>query len=167
MRLILSLLFLFINNTHADNEFIVGGVTAHFTNIDQVDRQFTNKLNASGEVILNPTMAVRHYDYDDGVYVSKGAFIGGNSIGQPMAGVIFSGGGMLHEDRAGLAAGMYVQDNNKFRDRGVEPVSYAEARGMGFVPLVGVEYIHACSRNTLLNVLITPILGNIGLGWRF
>lgn len=161
------ILLLILSVSYFDHtELLIGGITAHFTNNDQADREFPNKLNKSGEVIANATIAIREVRNQEHTYATYGGFMGQNSIGQPMGGLLASAGILDGQDRYGMAAGGYVQNDNKFRERGIEPFTIAERNEMGLVPIVGIEWTHAY-KNFLTNVLVTPILGNVSIGWRF
>lgn len=161
------LLLILFGTSYADHtELLVGGITAHFTNYDQADRNFDNKLNRSGEVIANGVISVREVRVHDDHYATYGAFTGQNSIGQPMVGLLTSAGIVDGQNRYGLAAGGYAQNDNKFRERNITPFTISESQGIGLVPVVGIEWTHTY-KNFLTNVLVTPILGNVSIGWRF
>jgi hypothetical protein len=135
-------------------------------------KAFAHKVSNDGTLIANPLGAYRLIKNEDGGwYESRGLFGGENSIGEAMVGGMASQGFEFSHMRLGIAAGGYFQDNQKFRDRNVEPFSINLGSRYGLTPLLGVEFqinmpISGSTYLTIYN-LVTPILTNttIGLGW--
>ena len=122
-------------------ELFTGALTFHF--IDQGSSQmFRNKISKEGRLIYNPMFGIRYLTEDPETYFAAAAFAGNNSVGLPMAGTLFSMGIKDTSDHyfLGLSGGLYVQDNNKFREHQAIPFKIYETKGgVGFVPIVGLE----------------------------
>lgn len=148
-----------------------GALTQHFTDFGGVSKRFSNKLSSDGTLISNPMVAYRIVQYEGLVYTSSAAFGGENSIGEAMVGLAFSTGVKVDNLRLGLAVGGYLQDDQKFRDRDIQPFGIALGSQFGLAPIAGVE-IQAdlpLSNRTYLTLytLVSPVLATatIGFGW--
>lgn len=153
--------------TADDNELLLGGVTVHLSNPSGLGKAYKGKLTPYGEAIANPLIGLRRVNYHRKAYYSYGGFAGLNSVGCPITGGLLSLGFNYGPARFGAVHGLYIQDNNKFRERGIEPLSIQENRGTGYVPIIGWEYVHLLSRDVRINLLLTPILSNVSLGIKF
>lgn len=174
-RLIVLLLGTYVllsGTVHADqNEVLFGALTQHFTNFGGVSNKFDNKVSRDGTLIANPMVGWRIIQDEGLVYTSSTLFGGENSIGEFMGGVAASTGIIVDHLRLGVAAGGYVQDDQKFRDRGITPFSVPLGGQFGLAPVVGVELqIRVPIERSLYltsYTLVTPILSTttIGFGW--
>lgn len=162
-RLLLTALLLLSSKVHGD-EFALGLVTAHLVDPGRVSERFEGCLHRSCEVIYNPIVAYRMLTKQGVDYYSHTLLYGTNSIHDHMAGYFFSFGTQYSKNRFGAVMGTYIQDNEHFRQRGIEPFSIAEINATGFVPLVGVEHQYFLQKNLFTNIIITPVVANFGLG---
>lgn len=156
----------------ADQVEILGGsLTQHIINPDGASSEFAHKVSSDGTLIANPLGAYRLIKTEeDGWYESRGYFAGENSIGEAMGGAMASQGFEYSHMRLGVVVGGYMQDEQKFHDRGLQPFAMELGR-VGVVPILGLEFqinlpIASKTYLTIYNV-ITPVLTNttIGVGW--
>jgi hypothetical protein len=154
-----------------DAEAMFGGITAHFWEKRDVSDKFANKLDRTGKVIDNQLLGFRTVTEQGLIYESKMAFSGTNSVGGPIFGIAGSQGLIVGNARVGVIYGFYLQDNRKFYDRDINPVTMLPTNGWAPAPVIGIELTQKVklSRTTylLLNVVATPILVNAtaGFGW--
>ena len=142
-------------------ELITGGLTYHI--IDYGAAQYNaHKVNSSGTLISNPLYGLRYIKLDDGHYYTIGGFAGENSPGLPITGSIISGGIQDDNKRYGMALGAYLQNTDDFIASGEKAFRAGTVGVYDVVPLVGLEY-----KWSFFNVLITPIIANISVSWRF
>lgn len=169
MRLIFWLIVLAPVMSHAKNydEVLVGGLTYHLYG-GQGQTQFSNKLTSDGALIANPLAAYRQVIKDDeGFYKAETVFAGANSLAEPMFGYAYSGGASWGTGRVGLLAGLYLQDNSKYLDKGMIPPMLIPHGCWGPVPVVGIEVVNDVSSSVFVDTLITPIFLNLSFGYRF
>lgn len=176
MKLILIvinlILFLSINaQARQSYEAMAGALTQHFIVPDGASKQFDNRVSEDGSLIANPMLAVRSLELGDYGYTSKSIFAGQNSIGELMGGIGASTGLRIGRLRSGLAIGGYLQDDQKFRDRGIQPFSLWTGTKIGITPIFGVEFsidqkLTDHSRASIYT-LVTPAMSVslIGIGW--
>lgn len=152
-------------------ELIGGGLTYHVID-NGAASQFSNKLSNDGRLIYSPTIGLkilnRPGDYS---YKSAAIFRGLNSVGSPMTGGILATGLAIGPFNLGFVIGGYVQNNEDFRARGIQPYSVF-GNTNAFVPIAGVEgnvRIPLGEKTYLgINNILTPIITNhsLSLGYR-
>lgn len=130
---ILILLFSQILNAKSI-EMISGGLTYHTFIPDNIAENFTHKWSADGKLIYNQLYGFGYIDNSDIFFSSHKFFIGQNSIGEAMGGYLYSFGGHVDGYDLGLGTGGYYQNNELFKDKGIDMVTIA-----GFIPLLGIE----------------------------
>lgn len=152
---------------HAD-QVLVGGLTFHTINADSISHMYKGCIVKPCALIYNPMVGYRFEQRDSDWYLAHTPFVGGNSIHQPMAGYMLSFGGILDNHRLGLAQGLYIQDDNKFKQKGIIPFSINPGKGsVGVVPILGLEYQYWMSKNVFTNVVASPIIMNATIGINF
>ena len=154
-------------------ELIGPGVTWHVLD-NGAAPYFSNKLSSDGRLIYTPQVGFRKIHTDNQfVYSSFAAFMGSNSIGSPIYGFVGSTGvELLRILHIGIAIGTYIQNNNDFNAKGLEPFSMTSGTN-ALVPILGFEIntqIPISDRMFIgFNNLITPVITNhnlsIGLGY--
>jgi hypothetical protein len=149
-------------------DIVLGLVSVHFYNPDNVGRRFKNKMDSDGVAVATPLLGLRAYHMRPKDYTYLGGFGGLNSVGRPMAGVL-GGMGIRHKTfRIGAVLGAYIQSNKRFREAGVEPYAIYQTSGkQGVVPVSGMEIMIDVNRKVFTNVMLSPIVGNVGVGYRF
>lgn len=170
--LLLSTFVLLSSTVRAEqNEVQLGALTQHFTNFDGVSSRFSNKVSRDGTLIANPMGAWRIIKTEGLIYTSSAVFGGENSVGELMGGVAASTGVIVDHLKLGVAAGGYLQDNQKFRDRGITPFGLNLGDRLGLCPIAGVELSIdvPLDHDTYMTIytLVTPILSTttVGFGW--
>lgn len=116
-------------------EVIVGGLTYHTLITDRTAKEFTHKLSADGRFIYNQMYGFGYINNTDLFYESYKFFVGQNSIGEGMGGYLYSFGGHFDSWDIGFGFGAYYQNNNQFRDKGIDVITIG-----GFIPLMGLEF---------------------------
>lgn len=151
----------------AADQIALGLVTIHHTNPNQIDRKFSGCLHASCEAIYNPVLAYRMMEQTKTDYTAYTLLGGVNSIHEPIVGAYVASGLKLKRHKIGFAAGMYLQDNKKFNERGIIPFSFEQSGGIGIVPIVGAEHQYRLTKSVFINTLVTPVITNVGIGLQF
>lgn len=170
MRLLIVMLTaLYASSLHANSqELVLGVVSVHTYNPGNVGRNYANKLDQNGFAVVNPVLAWRVLTPRPKDYYYTGVFGGLNSVGRPMGGFAAGAGVVFGTLRLGAIVGAYMQSNRQFRSRGIEPISiFATNNGQGVVPITGVEISKKISKNLFTNIILSPIIVNIGLGTSF
>jgi hypothetical protein len=165
-KLILLLLLLGATKANAD-QVAIGLVTIHHTNPNQIDRKFSGCLHASCEAIYNPVLAYRMIEKTKRTYDAYTLLAGVNSIHEPIVGAYYAGGIRRSGYNLGVAMGVYMQNNEKFLQRGIIPFSAGKTGPLGIVPIIGVEHQYRLTKKLFINTLITPVITNVGLGLQF
>lgn len=149
------------------DEFLLGGLTYHVFNSNGTARAYENKIDSSGQLIANPLIASRNVKLlEDGSYSALTYFGGMNSVNEPMLGAAGSVGSTWSWGRLGIIAGAYLQDNDKFLGRGVQPVYFIPHPGWGLSPVLGVEHVYNITNSMFINSVLSPIICNFSIGWR-
>lgn len=154
------------------HEYLAGGLTYHVFNPNGVADHFEHKVDSTGQLISNPMIGFRRVTITGVEYTSVVYFGGENSIGEAMAGAAYSSGFIVDSWRLGLIAGVYFQDNDKFLDRGIQPIYLIPHPGIGPTPVLGAEVTKTWNVDhdvyILFNSLLSPIILNatVGIGWR-
>ena len=168
MKYLLLLFLISINSFANDNksiELIGPGITYHVID-NGVATQYSNKLSSDGRWIKTNQLGIRFTNTENYSYNSTALFIASNSIGSTVYGGLASTGMHIIIFDTGFVFGGYVQNNEDFRAKGIEPYSLA-GNTNAFVPLMGMEFnvkFPIGSKIFLgLNNLITPIITNHNL----
>lgn len=158
MKSIFFIILLISPAIFADSkEFIIGGLTYHMFLEPDVTEKFTNKVGFSGALIANPMLGLGYTYVDDStkLYDSYRGFIGENSIGQPLIGGMYFYGKELKGIDLGMGIGAYIEDDSKFKQRGIET-------GSNIIPIYGFEINPKIILNNKkfikFNNLISPLL---------
>lgn len=159
------LLLLFSAVSGADTlEIIGGGLTYHVLD-GGASPLYSNKVTDDGRLIVTPTIGARFvHNLDIWWYDSAALFYSTNSIGRPVQGAMVSAG--MHQEyfNIGLALGGYLQNNEEFRAKGIQPFSLDSDDEISIVPLLGIEvnFILPLTNRVFLGInnLLTPILTN-------
>lgn len=150
------------------NMLLLGLVTVHLYNPSQVGAGYKGQVGEDGTVIYNPIVGYRQeFRPRPHMYLTRSVFGGLNSVHSPMVGGALSAGVHSDQHHIGFIHGFYLQDNNKFRERDIEPFSAMEFGSVGIVPVVGIEHQYEFKRDWYSNAVVSPLLINLGLGWRF
>lgn len=172
MKYLLLLLFPCFVHAAEYREVLVGSLTYHVYDPTNVSPKYSNKLNDQG-LIANALIGYRLVKENDYIgYSSTTLFGGANSINEPMFGIAVSSGIVIGNSRVGGVLGVYAQDNKKFLDKDIAPLSLTPYAGWGLAPVAGIEYtykVDVSDRTYLLfNSLLSPIIINasIGIGWK-
>lgn len=171
MKVLLSSLLVLVFSTIAcasDTIELVGpGLTMHVID-GGVSDKYVNKISSNGRLILTPQIGIRKTNVDKwGTYNSLALFAARNSIGSPIYGGFGATGAEFFKFfDAGLVYGFYIQNDEDFRARGIEPFSMWGNTNAA-VPLFGIE-LNVKIRiedNVFIgfNNIITPILTNTSL----
>jgi hypothetical protein len=176
MKHIFLILFLVLSSTAAyaetelktSIEFLAGGLTYHV--IDSGSSSYNaNKVSSDGRLISNPEFGIVLTQQFSYLYQSGAVFGGQNPVGQPMGGALYQFGYAIDNLQIGAAAGAYLQDDNAFRNAGVEPFRMFEVGSIGVVPVLGLalNYNIPLSEKTYLKInnVITPIITNSSLSF--
>lgn len=175
IKWLISLLFIpgVLFAEEQSEEFLMGSLTYHYFNFNNADSAFKNKVSSNGALIANPMASYKKVVFDgENEYYSFMFFGGENSIGEGMGGTAFSMGLGNREVRFGIIGGAYLQNIQKFADRGLTSFSVPVSDQLGLAPVVGWELsfnfdLSPSSYLTIYNVF-TPILytSALGIGWR-
>jgi hypothetical protein len=177
MKTIIKILFvitLFNSYAYAGQtsvEAIGGGITYHVID-DGASSKYVTKWSSDGRLIFNQLYGIKYIDEFFDTYWSMALFGGNNSIGAPMTGAMGSLGFVWGNFNYGLAMGGYLQDDNAFRSKGIEPYRLSEFGNTGLVPILGAEInykVDLSNRVYLrLNNLVSPVITNtsLSIGYR-
>lgn len=147
-------------------EVLGGGITYHIMD-DGSAQSYTRKLSLDGRLIFNQMGGLGIVSEDNDVYQSLYFFGGNNSVGKPLQGILSKDGIKIDQWYLGLALGGYVQDDNEFRDAGVQPFRLTEIGSTGIVPIVGlaIDYKWDISNRYYLklNNIISPNITNTSM----
>lgn len=143
MILILLLLFPLISS--ADTDFEYGAVTYHLLGTDSISAShFRNKWSDDGRLIGTPILGFEgaHDHEDNSTYDTTKVFIGQNSVGGAMAGIMCSEG--IHSGNwyRGVLAGIYAQDASEFYRYSIVPQGLIIGPWLNVVPVIGGELIY-------------------------
>lgn len=169
MKKLLLFLFLISCTTQASTssfEAIGGSITYHV--IDNTgSSQYQNKLSSDGRLIFNDLLGIRYISQDSYTYWSTSAFTGSNSIDSYITGAILSYGLTNRNLYIGTVLGGYVQDDDAFRNHGIDPYRMTEFGNTGLVPIIGIEInykIDFTSKYYLkINNILSPVILNTSL----
>lgn len=168
MVFVILLVILLASLSRADSslELIGGSITYHIID-DGVSAKYVTKLNSDGRLIFNLLLGAKYLNEEDYTYWSLATFTGNNSIGSYMNGATASYGLFIKNLSAGLVLGAYVQDDNAFRNDGIDPYRLFEINNTGVVPIAGIEvnYKFPLSNSTYLrlNNILSPVITNTSL----
>lgn len=151
---------------HAD-QVLAGGLTYHVINADSISHMYKGCIVKPCALIYTPLVGYRFEQSDDASYVAHTPFAGGNSIHQPIVGYLMSFGGILDNHKLGLAQGLYLQDDAKFRQKGIVPFSIHGNGSLGVVPILGLEHQYRLHKNLFTNAVLSPIIVNVGIAYQF
>ena len=170
MKLLLILLLLSpLAQAKESVELIGPGITWHVID-NGAAPYFSNKLSNDGRLIYTPQIGLRKIHTDrEFVYNSCAVFMGSNSIGSPIYGFVGSTGvELLRILHVGIAIGTYIQNNNDFNAKGIEPFSMTGGTN-ALVPILGFEINTQIPVTDKLfigfNNLITPVITNHNLSF--
>lgn len=159
---LLLLLFPAISNAYS-LEVMGGGLTYHLIDND-TSYLYSNKLTNDGRLIYNSVYGVGALYENEISYQSLSYFGGNNSVALPISGLLYKTGLKISNWYCGLAMGMYIQDDDKYRESGVDPFRMTEIGSTGLIPIVGISLDYKINITNKvymkLNNLITPILTN-------
>lgn len=168
MRFCLLVHLLLLSIGVSASEIVFSPITAHTTNYDGVGQNFPKKIDKEGYAVFAPVLGYRLITQRSSDYAYVGTIIGLNSVFKPMIGFVW-GLGMAGETyRLGLISGAYIQSNRQFRALQIQPYSIGETKnGQGIVPVIGLEYSKKISKKSFTNMVISPMIVNVGLGYIF
>lgn len=154
------------------SEILMGSLTTHWFTFG-ASEHFSNKLTDSGNLIFNPMIGYRRVIFDSpNSYHSWLIFGGENSIGEAMEGGAASVGIGDKYLRIGMIAGTYLQDEQKFYDRGIQTIGVQVHDTMVLTPIIGLEVVYNIDLSPrtyfTINSLLAPTLytAAVGIGWR-
>lgn len=174
VTIMLVLLFLYAAAIMADEVEVLGprAITYHVMHTRNAS-QYANKLSGDGELIDNPEYGLSYTYKDKTVYTSFTGFIGQESVGSPMEGLVIERGYYIDHWQLGLALGGYAQNDKDFTNKGLVPFRIAQIGTTGLVPIAGIaiNYKIDLPNHTFikLNNILSPIITNsvLSLGWGF
>lgn len=171
----MSLLFCLFacSSSFADTDFEVlgGGITYHVIDPGSNDAHFAHIISNDNRLIANPMFGLTLGEHDDRIFQSGTIFGGENSIGNSMFGGIYERGYQVGNWQLGLAVGAYEQNDNQYREKGIEPFRLTEVNGTGIVPVLGAAINYKINFSEQfyikLNNVISPVITNstISFGW--
>lgn len=146
-------------------ELVGPGVTFHVVD-GGVSNLYANKLSADGRLIYTANLGIRYVDEADFGYSSFAIFRALNSVGSPITGALYGYGISTLNLNVGLVAGGYVQNNEEFHARGIQPFTlFGDTNA--FVPIVGFEInvkIPVSKRIFIgFNNILSPVITNHNL----
>jgi len=164
MLKILVLLFI-STSAFAETEIGVGGLSYHLAGSPELFSRFSNKTNSSGSLIRNDMLTFKNTHRKGGYYESTAVFIGENSVGSLMSGLIFADGTYLTKNiQMGLVYGAYLQDNREFTKREINNQCAIGNAKVSLVPIIGLELNlrFPINKRTFikLNNIVTPTVTN-------
>lgn len=149
------------------DQLVIGGLTYHVINADSISHMYKGCIIKPCALIYTPLIGYRFEEHDRDWYMAHTPFIGGNSIHQPIAGFLWSFGGILGDHKLGLAQGLYLQDDNKFIKKGIIPFSISQGGSVGVVPILGLEHQYRLSEKFFTSSVLSPIIMNVSIGYQF
>lgn len=160
-----------ISSARYSIELVGGGLTYHVID-NGASANFSNKISKDGRLIYTPSVGLKVLNLPgDYTYKSATVFRGLNSVGSPITGGMLGTGLAFGPASLGIVLGGYVQNNEDFRAKGIEPYSVC-GNTNAFVPIAGAEFNLRVpvGENVYvgLNNLLTPIITNhsLSLGLR-
>jgi len=143
-------------------ELVGPGVTFHVID-GGVSNLYSNKLSNDGRLIYTAQLGLRYVSSEDFGYSSIGIFRALNSVGSPITGAIYGYGISMTNLNVGFVAGGYIQNNNDFYARGIQPFTLFGGTN-ALVPLVGFEINMKIpiSKRTFIgfNNILSPVITN-------
>lgn len=140
MKYLICLLILISYNAEAAGptqiEYITGGLTNHLWSDGQTSSMLSNKLFNDGKWLYTPIQGIGLIFEQKPYYRAIRAFGGLNSVGSQMYGMTISSGLSSDWFDFGAIAGLYIQNDNDFYNRGIKPFSVMN----GVVPVIGTEF---------------------------
>lgn len=174
LKYLLTLLLLFPSLSYADRslELLGGGITYHVLDYG-ASSKYSNKISNDGRLIYTPMLGLRITNIPGNYsYSSAAIFRGTSSIGSPIYGGLLSSGLAISVFQVGFGFGGYIQNNEDFRAKGIQPYSFI-GNTNALVPLVGIEanvrYPLSDKLFLAFNNLLTPVITNhyLSLGLKY
>jgi hypothetical protein len=126
---------------------------------------YANKINGNSGLIYNQQYSIR-YTNEKIDYWSIGGFVGNNSVGKFMGGVVSSVGWHSSITYIGFISGTYFQSDNEFKKSGAIPFKTFSFKGIDVVPIFGAEINFKIKIGKFFikeNNALTPVLINCNL----
>lgn len=153
-------------NASTDIEVVGGGLTYHILDAGAAPK-YSNRLTSDGRLIYSSLLGVTATDHYSVLFRSFTAFIGNNSIAEPIFGGLYEEGFEVKRLQVGIGLGAYSQENVRFTQKGIQPYRLVDFHGVGIVPIVGLvfNYRIPLTTNTYIKInnLVSPILTNTSL----
>ena len=165
------LLFLVCSVNAYELDLNLGSITHHFIVKDGVESEFEGGIAFNNRMITNAVISIGIIDeYMPSRYHAARVFTGQNSIHEFMLGGMIETGLRTDFVDYGLVVGLYGQNNQLFKDRGIDNIAF-EIDDLGLMPVVGLglHFKYAINQRLSIGVsnVISPVISNHTLLFRY